>query len=130
VAAPGSGPSALPSDVIGTWEGRTMLMDRDSVTSRFRAELPADTSAWTLTFLGDSAGAPIPGHIVAVGGDSVVVRFGPYDAVRSAPRGTKIFTHSVLRPSNGRLLGTYELRRVSAPDSTFSRGRVEASRVR
>jgi hypothetical protein len=129
-AAPGAQAAASPlASLVGTWEGRTMLTDTDSVTSTFRATLPADTAAWRLAFPTDTALAPIPGHVVAVGGDSVVVRWDPFDALMDPPRRTRVLVQSVLRSSDGKLVGTYTMRLASTPDSVVGRGRSEASRV-
>ena len=109
------------ADLAGTWDGRSM--EGDSVVATWRMVATADTTGWTLTF---PEGQPIPVHVVAVAGDSVVTEFGPFE---SPVTKRQVRVRGVGRmQGRDRQSGTYEARPVAAPDSV-TLGRWEATRV-
>jgi hypothetical protein len=101
-----------------------MFADRDVVVSTWTLVTTADTAGWTLTFSDDAR--PIPIRAVSALGDSVRYEVGPFE--RPTQRGRMLTVRAVGRLRGGRLVGTFERRFVSTPDSIF-RGRFEARRA-
>jgi hypothetical protein len=126
-AAPAAGLAAPTpvslADWAGTWQGRSMPADRDTVVATWTLVSKADTAGWTIQFPNRR---PLPVRVVSTQGDSVVLEFGPYES--TTRRGQRQTVRGVSRMQDGRLVGTYETRLVSTPDSVF-RGRSEATRA-
>lgn len=117
---------ALLAEQAGTWDGQSMPMEGDSVVGTWRVVSTADTTGWTIT-LSDVPTMPV--RVVAVGGDSIVTEFGPYDDPQ--PDGTTRRVQSVRtigRMENGARVGTYEVRLATPADSVI-RGRFRGTRV-
>ena len=118
--ATGAGAASM-ADRAGTWEGRSL--EGDSVVATWRMTTTADTTGWTLTF---PDAQPIPMHVVATAGDSIVTEFGPFE---SPVTKQQVRVRSVGRmEGRDRQAGTYEVRPVATPDSV-THGRWEATRV-
>ena len=124
-SAPAPAPPAAPSlaEQAGTWSGRSMPTDKDTVVATWTLVRTANTAGWTVAF---PKGKPIPIRVLSTEGDSEVVEFGPYKD--PAPRGQMQTVHAVSRIEGGKRVGTYEVRLVSKPDSVI-RGRFEATRA-
>lgn len=81
-------------DVNGKYEGT------DSTVVKYVLTTTADTTGWSITFPNRK---PVPVHIVAVAGDSIVMESGPYEsAIR---KGVMVRTNTVNRLENGKLVG-------------------------
>jgi hypothetical protein len=100
-AAAAPAPSIKLADVAGKWNviGKTATGDTTLVTYELVAT--ADTTGWTINF---PKRPPVPAHVTAVGGDSVVIDAGPYESVLRA--GVQVTTHSVNHLVGGKLVGS------------------------
>jgi len=78
--APAPAPAAgiKPSDVAGTWDGKTMMGPKDSVVATWAMTVTADGKGWTMALPNRP---PVPARILASGGDSIVTEMGPYESV-------------------------------------------------
>jgi hypothetical protein len=105
-AAPPPAPPPPPpiklSDVAGKWNmtGKNEAGDSTLVTYVFTAT--ADTTGWSIKF--KDRAKPVPVHVVAVEGDSIVIDAGPYPSVLR--KGVNVRTHGPMRLQNGKLVGT------------------------
>ena len=129
-SASAGAPESLLRAMAGTWDGRSRPAAGDDTTSSaFRLESTAARTGWVLTFANDTTRQRVPGRAVVVAGDSVVTMWGPYNADFGGGRIQSVLTQSVARLDGGKMVGTYDLRPASAPDSIIARGRFEATRV-
>jgi hypothetical protein len=129
-AASAGASESLLRAMAGTWDGRSRPAAGDDTTSSaFRLESTAARTGWVLTFSNDTTRQRVPGRAVVVEGDSVVTMWGPYNADFGGGRIQRVLTQSVARLDGGKMVGTYDLRPASAPDSIIARGRFEATRV-
>jgi len=101
-AAPPPPPPISLADVAGKWTVKAMNEARDSTLVTYQLTATADTSGWTILF--PNRKQPVPVHVAAVAGDSVVIDAGPYESVLR--RGVRVSTHGVFRLSNGMMVGT------------------------
>ena len=123
-AAPAPAPAATSlADQAGTWSGRTMPMDKDTVVATWTVVRTADTTGWTLTF---PKGKPIPMRVLSARSDSEVVEFGPYE--NPDQRGQMQTVRAVSHLEGEKRVGTFELRYASKPDSV-AHGRFEMTRT-
>lgn len=83
----------------------------------------ADTSGWTMT--GPNR-KPIPVHVVAVGGDSIVTESGPYESF--IRKGVQVRTRSVNRLQGGKLVGTLEARYATKGGDSVAQRLTEGTR--
>ena len=88
------------ADVAGKWNVKTMSATSDSVLATYVLEAKSDSTGWTMTF---PKGKPIPVHIVAISGDSIVTHAGPFPSVLR--KGVQVTTDGVLRLQNGKMIG-------------------------
>jgi hypothetical protein len=88
-------------DLAGTWNVRTMTEKGDSTLLTYTMTATADTAGWSITFAGRP---PVPAHVWAVGGDSVVLHAGPYES--ALRKGVQVTTHSVAHFTGGKFVGT------------------------
>lgn len=109
---------AIPA---GSWTGRAMLMEGDSVLSTWTLVTTADTAGWTITFPNQQ---PIPVRVLAMG-DSTVIQFTHEGALHAGQQGTVI---STARLQGDSVAGTFEERLANRPDSVI-RGRTVATRA-
>ena len=73
-APPPAPPPITAADLAGTWEMKSMPMDRDTVVAVSETMSTGTTEGWTMTIAGNPA--PIPVRVVTIGGDSVVTETG------------------------------------------------------
>jgi hypothetical protein len=116
-SAQGLGRLAVPTPVLaggtsaglaafaGQWAVRTLSPEQDGALSTFRLSATPTTQGWSMVLPG--RGDPIPLD-VAAGGDSVVIRAGPYASVFRD--GMSVETEIVTRLVNGRLEGSQVVR--------------------
>ena len=100
--APPPPPPALKlSDVAGKWTvtGRSETGD-SLLTYVFTAT--GDTTGWSIKF--PDRAKPVPVHVVAVAGDSVVIAAGPFPS--ALRKGVTVRTSGPIRIQNGKLVGT------------------------
>src|SRR5881296_2853715 len=67
-----------PPGVAGTWVGKAMVGPKDSVVATYQLVATASRDGWTVTLPNRP---PLPGRIVAMGGDSVVFDTGPFESI-------------------------------------------------
>lgn len=85
----------------------------DSTLVTYELNATADTTGWTLTFPNRK---PIPMHVVAVAGDSIVLAAGPYES--AIKKGVMVTTNTVARMQDGKLMSrTVAHYAVKTPDS-------------
>lgn len=102
-ATPTPPPAPAPirlADVAGKWNVKTMSATSDSVLATYVLDAKADSTGWTMTF---PNGKPIPVHIVAISGDSIVIHAGPFPSVLR--KGVQVTTDGVMRLQNGKMIG-------------------------
>ena len=122
--APAASPGIKLADLAGTWNMKTMSEKGDSTLVSYTMTATADTTGWSITFPGR---APIPSHIVSVGGDSIVVHVGPYESVLR--KGVQVTTDGVMHFTGGKVVGTTTGHyRVKTPDSVTTR-RLEGTKA-
>lgn len=100
-APPAPAPLSL-ADLKGTWAMTVMPVDKDTVLTSYHLYASDDTAAWKLKF--DNRADTIKVNVVALGGDSVAVRFGPYSS--ALRKNVKVVSESVERLQNGKLVGS------------------------
>jgi len=108
-------PSATISlaDLAGTWSMRGVTEDGKNTVVNYELVAKAESSGWTLNFANRE---PIPLHVVAVAGDSIVLEAGPYESVLR--KGVQVTTHTVGRVQDGKLVGLTVARySTTGPDS-------------
>ncbi len=115
------GAGAIPApislaSVAGKWTMRTMAATSDSVLLTFDLIATSDESGWIFSFPNRP---PVPVHVIAVSGDSIVTEAGPYESVLR--KGVQVSTHSVMRLQDGNLVGTTVAHYTTAgPDSVLN----------
>lgn len=120
-ATPPAPPAITASDLTGTWDMKTMPVDRDTVLTTGTMTSTGAADGWTMT-LGNSK-TPIPVRIVSIAGDSVISETGQFNsAVR---RGQKVSIHSIQHLRDGRLTGVVHAKYGNGDTATF---RVEATK--
>jgi hypothetical protein len=103
--APAESAAAMPrpialADVAGKWTVKAMNEAKDTTLVTYELTATADTSGWTTTFPGRP---PIPMRVSTLG-SNIIADVGPYPSVLR--KGVQVWTHSVLRLDNGKLVGT------------------------
>jgi hypothetical protein len=101
-----------------------MPVDKDTTLTTWTLVAASDTSKWVTTF---SNGLKVPVHIVAVAGDSVLAKMGPYKS--PSLKNAMVNARFVTRLQGDKMVGTFETRLVSKPDSV-TRGRLEATKAK
>ena len=121
-AAPTPAPptSMKQVDVVGDWNGKTMVGPKDSVVATYVLHATASDSGWTLTFPGRD---PIATRVLARGGDSVVTETGPYNSVLRP--GQMVTTRTTGHISGDTMTGTFAAHYASG-DVLF--GKISATR--
>lgn len=123
-AASTAPPAALSiAQLEGKWQGKTMPSSKDTVVGTWTLDAPQDTSKWVTSF---TNGPRVPVHVVSIAGDSIVAQMGPYKSVTARQMVT---TRVVNHVHGDSLVGTFEMRPVSKPDSVI-RGRLQAVRAK
>lgn len=90
------------TDLKGEWTGRSMRGTSDTVITAITFAF-ADNRKVTVAYPNR---APLVGRVLAIGGDSVVVDYGPYPSLTRAGHGVAN-VHNVLHISNHRMTGTF-----------------------
>jgi hypothetical protein len=108
------------SDVAGTWEGRSMVGQKDSVFVTWVLTATPDGKGWTLKRANRD---PVPVRIIAIGGDSIVWESGPYPSMLRA--GQMATTRTVGHFKGDNMTGTWAARYASGD---VGRGRTDATR--
>jgi hypothetical protein len=121
VGARAQGGTIKPSDVAGTWVGKTMVGPKDSVVGSSVTTISADGKTLTLKLPNRD---PIPLRVVAMGGDSIVTEAGPYPSVLR-PGQTVTLLRSVEHYKGDKATGTFEGHLASGE---VLRGKTEATR--
>ena len=95
------------ADVAGTWTMESMVKTAAGNDTTVTSELvaTANRKGWVTNLAGRD---PIPTRIVAMGGDSIVVRAGPFPSVVRA--GQKVTTRETLHFKGDDVSGTIEAR--------------------
>jgi hypothetical protein len=107
----------------GKWNGRATVGANDSVLIVFAFTIAPDGKSATMGFYNQD---PIPAHIVAVGGDSMVTEAGPFQSVLK-PWESVISLLSVAHFKGDKMWGTFE---AAYPKGDPVQGRIEATRVK
>jgi len=125
-AEPAVSTALTAAQVNGTWSGRSMMVDSDSVLSTWTFASNSDTTGGVV-FTGAT---DTIWYSTWFDGDSVVATSMPY-ADPGSPAGQPVMVtfRSVGRLLDGRMVGTSAQRLADRPDSVVSRDRWEASRV-
>jgi hypothetical protein len=114
-------PALTAADLTGTWDMKTMAMDRDTVLTTGTMTSTGAADGWTMT-LGSSK-TPIPVRIVSMGGDSVVSETGQFSS--ALRRGQKVSIHSIQRLRDGKLTGVVHAKYANGDTATF---RIESTK--
>jgi hypothetical protein len=112
------------ADVAGKWTLQTRPQNSDSVLVTFELHATGDSAGWTYHF---PQRDPVPVHIMAVGGDSIVTHAGPYASVLRP--GVQVTVHSVMRLKDGKMVGTSEAHYASAAGDSVVVLRTEGTRA-
>jgi hypothetical protein len=101
-----AGAAAAPAglklaDVAGNWTMKTMTEKGDSTLLTFTMTATSDTTGWSITFAGRQ---PIPGKVLSVAGDSVILHSGPYES--ALRKGVQVTSHTILHFQGGKFVGT------------------------
>jgi|SRR6185503_6103644 len=127
-ATPAPPPAPAPiklSDVAGTWTVTGKTESGDSTLVTYTLTATGDTSGWSMKF--PQSAKPVPLHVVAVEGDSIVIDAGPYASVLR--KGVQVRTHGAVRLTDGKLVGiTTAHYNVKTADSV-RRVRLEGTRA-
>jgi hypothetical protein len=126
-AAVGAGATAAPislASVAGKWSMRTMAANSDSVLVSYEMVATAEPTGWAFNFPNRQ---PVPIRVVAVEGDSIVTDAGPYESVLR--KGVQVSTHSVMRLSDGKLVGTTVAHYANAGADSVLNLRSEGTRA-
>lgn len=115
-------PMAAAMIPAGTWNGRAMPAERDTVLT-WTMVTTADTTGWTITF---PKGKPMPLRVISRTADSTITEFGPFPDPMT--KGQMTTVRGVTRMEGDSVVGTYEARDASKPDSVM-RGRSVATRA-
>jgi hypothetical protein len=105
-AAPQAAATAKPA-IAGTWAIESSVKTaagKDTVVNSM-VTASADTTGWMTHLAGR---APIPTHVVAMGGDSVVTAAGPFESV--ARPGQTVTTQETMHFKDDAVWGTIEAR--------------------
>lgn len=94
-------PAAAPAE-CRAWAGKSMLGPKDSVITTYVLVSP-DGKSWTEHFPNRD---PIPAKVLASGGDSVVMEFGPYNSILHP--GQMVTTRTVSHIKGKEMTGTFE----------------------
>jgi hypothetical protein len=116
-------PIAL-ADVAGKWAVRVMPESGDSTLLNYELVATSDTSGWTINF---PKRKPIPLHVVAVEGDSVLTEAGPFESMLR--KGVQVSTRTVIRLQEGKLTGMTTARYATSGPDSVARLRFEGTRA-
>jgi hypothetical protein len=124
-AVPTPAPTLSLADVAGRWRVNAVPEVGEQKVTTLVLTATADTTGWVIAYPPNPK--PIPGRVVGVRGDSVVIEWGPYLSARRA--GMRAMSHDVYRLSGGRLVGYSTSHYVGAPADSVIRLRLEGTRL-
>lgn len=113
------------ANLAGTWSGRSLAIDRDSVLGTWTFVTSNDTG--TVTF---PSGAKSPVHDIRVVGDSIVSAMGPAKSTNPADKGQVVVSDVESRVTGDTLTGVVVTRLAAKRDSIVSRVRIVGTRVK
>jgi len=96
--------SAGAQSAAGVWNNRFMIGPKDSVIGAVLITVSDDQKTWIMKF---ADRPPIPGRVIATGGDSVVTDAGPYPSTKR-PGQSVTLLHSVSHFRGDHMTGTFE----------------------
>ncbi len=105
------------ADVAGKWKVRTTDEAGGNVVE---SELTAtsDTTGWTMQLRNNPK--PIPVHVIAVAGDSIVTEAGPFQS--ALRKGLQLTARTVYHVQDGKMVGDVEARyKIRGTDSVAHR---------
>ena len=111
------------ADIAGKWNVRANLESGDTTTTKLTLTVTTDAGC---SILYPPNRDPIPGRVIALAGDSLVMEWGPYLSARRA--GLKAVSRDVYRLVDGRLVG-YSLSHYLTAPETVIRLRLEGTRA-
>ena len=117
-AAPATPPAPAAitaADLTGTWDVRTMPMDKDTVVATSELVATGTTDGWTMKMAGNPQ--PIPVKVVTIAGDSVVSTAGPFNSV--VRKGQKVSVHTIMHLKDGQLTGVNHATYPNGETMTF-----------
>lgn len=112
------------ADVAGRWAMKTMAEGSDSVLVSYELVAGPDSSGWTLNFPNRE---PVPVHVMAVAGDSIVTHAGPYESVLRP--GVQVTVEAVFRVHDGKLMGRNVARYTPGGADSVRSLRTEGTRI-
>lgn len=114
-AMPAPAPLAV-ADLTGKWNVVVMPEGKDTTVLTYVLDASGDTSKWVIIFPNRK---PVPIHVVALAGDSVVTEAGPFPS--ALRKGMTVRTHAVNRMQNGEMVGTTVAHyKTTRPDSVVT----------
>lgn len=123
-AAPAAPAPISLAELAGTWNMKSMPETGDTTATSYTMKATGDTTGWTMTFPGRE---PVPMRVTGVSGDSVMLAAGPYSSVRR--KGVMVRTETVLRKSDGHLMGNTVARYQTSGPDTVLRLRTEGMKA-
>lgn len=124
IPAAAPAPTLSLADVAGRWTVNAVPEVGDPKVTTLTLTATPDTAGWVIAYPPNPK--PVPGRVLGVAGDSVVIEWGPYLSARRA--GLRAMSHDVYRLIDGRLVGYSLSHYVTAPDSVI-RLRLEGTRL-
>lgn len=118
-------PTLSLADVAGRWKVNAVPEVGEPKVTTLVLTATADTAGWVIAYPPNPK--PIPGRVVAVKGDSIVIEWGPYLSARRA--GMRAMSHDVYRLSGGHLVGYSTSHYVGAPADSVILLRLDGTRV-
>jgi hypothetical protein len=118
-APPPPPPPIALADVAGTWDTKTMPMDRDTVLTTAVTTSTATMEGWKLTLDGKT----YPTKVLAVAGDSITTETGPFPSVLR--KGQRVTIHNVMRLRDGKIVGTIHAKYSNGDTATM---RIEGTK--
>lgn len=111
--SPAGGTLSL-ADIAGQWNVRANPESGDTTTTKLLLTVTTDAGC---SILYPPNRDPIPGRLVALAGDSLVLEWGPYLSARRA--GLKALSRDTYRLVDGRLVGYSLSHYLTAPDTVI-----------
>ena len=117
--------SASPMEGLkGKWNMRAVPETGDTTPTVFVLDASGDSSSWTINFPNRP---PVPTHVIAAAGDSVVAQSAEYESVRR--KGVKVTTTSVFRVQGDRISGTTTAHYKTTGADSVMRLRAEGTKA-
>jgi hypothetical protein len=114
--APPPPPVAITAaDLAGTWEMKSMPMDKDTVVATTEMMATATTDGWTMKVPGNAK--PIAITSVAIAGDSVVTQSAQFNSVLR--KGQKVSVHTISHLKDGQLTGVVHAKYANGDTATL-----------